>query len=109
MVTGYPIQLMKKQYTRPVNPVKIAFIVGGFPKLSETFILNQITGLLDLGQEVDIYASRNPGESKVHPDIAKYRLMERVQYFDVPSNRLKRVLKAVGLTTSNFYKNPFRE
>jgi len=36
--------------------MKIAFIVGGFPSLSETFILNQITGLLDLGYEVEIFS-----------------------------------------------------
>jgi len=36
--------------------MKIAFIVGGFPTLSETFILNQITGLLDMGHEVEIFA-----------------------------------------------------
>ena len=32
--------------------MRIAFIVGGFPLISETFILNQITGLMDLGHEV---------------------------------------------------------
>ncbi len=31
-----------------------------FPTVSETFILNQITGLIDLGHNVDIYAGR-PG------------------------------------------------
>ena len=28
--------------------MKMAVIVGGFPKLSETFILRQLTGLVDL-------------------------------------------------------------
>ena len=36
--------------------MKIAFIVTFFPALSETFILNQITGLIERGHEVDIYA-----------------------------------------------------
>ena len=36
--------------------LKIAFIAGVFPALSETFILNQITGLIDLGHDVDIFA-----------------------------------------------------
>ena len=36
--------------------MKIAFVVQGFPHLSETFILNQITGLLDRGHAVDIFA-----------------------------------------------------
>ena len=36
--------------------MKILFVVGQFPKLSETFILNQITGLIDQGHQVDILA-----------------------------------------------------
>jgi colanic acid/amylovoran biosynthesis glycosyltransferase len=31
------------------KPLRIAFFVGQFPVISETFILRQITGLLDLG------------------------------------------------------------
>ncbi len=37
--------------------MKIAFIVNDFPLLSETFILNQITGLIDRGHHVDIFAT----------------------------------------------------
>ncbi len=38
--------------------MKIAFFVDQFPSVSETFILNQITGLIDRGHEVDIYADK---------------------------------------------------
>ena len=31
--------------------MNIAFIVSEFPRLSETFIMNQITGLIDRGHE----------------------------------------------------------
>ena len=59
--------------------MKIAFIVYEFPKLSESFIVSQITGLLDLGHDVHIFANRNPAESQVHAEIgtgakwSKYR------------------------------------
>jgi len=86
--------------------MKIAFIVSGFPKLSETFILNQITGLLDLGHEVDIFAQFNSKEGKVHQDVETYHLMERVHYFNMPSSRLKRVLKAIYLLVVNLRKAP---
>jgi len=88
--------------------MKIAFIVGAFPTLSETFILNQITGLLDLGHEVDIFANFNPNQGKVHPDVEAYRLMERTHYFDMPANKLQRVLKAIGLLLVNFHKAPVK-
>ncbi|MCJ7651412.1 MAG: colanic acid biosynthesis glycosyltransferase WcaL, partial [Candidatus Lokiarchaeota archaeon] len=86
--------------------MKIAFIVGGFPSLSETFILNQITGLLDLEYEVEIFSEFNPKEKKVHSDIEKYQLMKRVHYFAMPYNKIKRILKAIFLIIKNFHKSP---
>lgn len=88
------------------SKMKIAFIVGRFPKLSETFILNQITGLLDLGNDVEIFASSNPDEEEVHSDILEYKLMEKVHYFEMPNNMAKRFLKAIYLIITNFHKNP---
>ncbi len=88
--------------------MKIAFIVNGFPTLSETFILNQITGLIDLGQEVEILAQYNPNEGKRHQDIEKYRLMEKVTYLTPPCNRIIRILKAISLISVNFPKAPLK-
>ena len=88
--------------------MKIAFIVSEFPALSQTFILNQITGLLDLGHEVEIFAEFNPKERKVHPDVEKYRLMERVHYSAMPHNKIKRILKAIFVIVTNFHKSPLK-
>src|SRR2546423_2600961 len=66
------------------RPLRIAFFTGAFPVLSETFILRQITGLLDLGHEVDIYAQWRPDEDAVHDDVSAYRLLERTTYLDLP-------------------------
>ena len=87
--------------------MKIAFIVGEFPVLSETFILNQITGLLDRGHEVDIYAYVPKNDSKIHPDVNKYKLIERTYYaFWMPINRYKRALDSLVLLLTNFHKAP---
>jgi len=67
--------------------MKVAHILHQFPKLSETFILNQITSLLDLGCNIDIYAFLRPNEPKVHSDVLKYNLLSRTKYVDLPSNR----------------------
>ena len=88
--------------------MKIAFIVDGFPCLSQTFILNQIIGLLDMEYDVEIFAQFNPKEEKVHSDVEKYRLMERVHYFDIPNDKIKRISKAVFLVITNFYKKPLK-
>ena len=39
-----------------VKKYKIAFVVKHFPSVSETFIMNQITDLIERGQEIKIYS-----------------------------------------------------
>ncbi|WP_055106047.1 glycosyltransferase [Paenibacillus ihumii] len=58
--------------------MRIAYMVPTFPSLSETFILNQITGLLDLGYEVDIFTLQKINPEKIHEDIIKYDLLKKV-------------------------------
>ena len=88
--------------------MKIAFIVGRFPVLSEAFILNQIAGLLDRGHQVDIYALEGySGETKVHPIVDKYNLLERSHYVpSVPNNYVSRCFKAIKLLLTQGKKNP---
>ncbi len=72
--------------------MRIAMVVRYFPRLTQTYVLNQITGLLDRGHEVDIFALDNYFADKpdVHPDIAKYGLMERA--YIVPKRKSLRYL-----------------
>lgn len=88
--------------------MKIAFIVNEFPSLSQTFILNQITGLLDLGCDIEIFARSNPQDKIVHPDVEKYHLVERTYYYNVPRNKIKRILKAIYLLITNFHKDSIK-
>jgi colanic acid/amylovoran biosynthesis glycosyltransferase len=82
--------------------MKILFIVGQFPKLSETFILNQITGLIDQGNEVTILAEKPKLKEEVHEDINKYNLLDKIVYYDYPLDKKNRLLKAINC----FLKNP---
>lgn len=86
--------------------MKIAFILSQFPVISETFILNQITGLLDRGHAVDIFAGRSREYSKIHTDIKKYNLLKRTYYINIPVNKFFRIIKGVGLLITNFHKKP---
>lgn len=84
--------------------MRVAMIVGRFPVLSETFVLNQVTGLIDRGHEVDIYTEA-PGETaKMHPNVEKYQLLERTQCMGMPQNRLLRFLKGIWLFSINYQK-----
>lgn len=87
-----------------MNKLKIAFIVERFPALSETFILNQITGLLEKGHDVDIFAKSSTNEIKVHMDVKKYNIMSKVCYFDIPTNIHQRIIKGVYIILK-YYKS----
>lgn len=68
--------------------MQILYITSTFPKLSETFILEQITGLIDLGHEVDILAFYKTDEKIFHDDIEKYNLLAKTIFVQKSENRL---------------------
>lgn len=72
--------------------MKIAFLLSSFPNISQTFILSQITGLIDLGCDVKIIAEKRGESKEAHGDVEKYRLMERVYYYPELS-RTKTILR----------------
>ena len=58
---------------------RVAYIALQFPTLSETFVSNEIAGLLDLGWEIDVYPLWPDRSPIVHPqaalltDLARWR------------------------------------
>jgi colanic acid/amylovoran biosynthesis glycosyltransferase len=60
--------------------MNVLFVVHWFPKLSETFVVNQITGLLERGINVAIYARWLGDTTKMHPAIERFRLLQRATY-----------------------------
>lgn len=86
--------------------MKIAFILNNFPVLSQTFILNQITGLIENGHEVDIYAAPSH-EVKMHSEIKKFNLMAHTYYLPTPSkNHVITLLRSLRITFINSWKYP---
>ncbi len=53
--------------------MRTAYLLKTFPRLSETFILNEILGLESLGQELEIFALKRPAEQQAHPSVAKVK------------------------------------
>lgn len=86
--------------------MRIAFLVDQFPSLSETFILNQITGLIDRGHEVDIYSDRPANTQKTHAEIQQYNLLDRTYYTPIPTNALGRIISAIFLFLRHFLTAP---
>lgn len=71
--------------TGSTSTVRVAMFLGIFPSISETFILRQITGLLEAGHAVDIYADeRGSTEAPVHEAVRRHGLLDRATFMELP-------------------------
>jgi len=91
--------------------MRIAYIVYAFPVLTETFILNQITGLIDRGHHVSIFCERPYPDPIYHSDIDKYDLLSHTIYYGtsterLPANRFLRIIKALKIFLVHLNKKP---
>jgi len=77
----------------PVDPPVLGMILKGFPRISETFISNEIRLIEQHGIPVHIFSMRQPRESFCHPSVKKIRA--RVDYLPetIISRRLPQMLK----------------
>lgn len=82
--------------------MRITFFLNQFPEPSETFVINQIIGLIKLGYEVNIIATRKGDLSHNHQAVIDYSLVEKTTYLTNESAkdstltiRLKRVLNVL--------------
>jgi colanic acid/amylovoran biosynthesis glycosyltransferase len=90
--------------------MRIAVIVDSFPKLTETFILAPITGLLDLGHDVRIFSAwPRHDEPAMHADVIKYGLLEKATWpAPTPRSRLVRPFVAAWLLITGILTAPCR-
>jgi colanic acid/amylovoran biosynthesis glycosyltransferase len=79
-----------------VHLMKIGFFLNAFPVSSETFILNQIVGLIRRGHDLDIHVSYcvEPSNRAQHADIERYRLLGRIRSPPIPEVKLARLASA---------------
>jgi colanic acid/amylovoran biosynthesis glycosyltransferase len=78
-----------------VDLVKIACFIPSFPETSQNFILGQLTGLIDQGCELDIFAHSRGNPADAHPDVERYGLLERTQYWAPTRSRLRRAARCL--------------
>ncbi len=93
---------------RNERSMKVAFVVDRFPSLSETFILDQMTGLIKRGHQVDVYARHRAHEGKSHADVASYNLLARTSYFGPPNGWVDRITGAMKLVARDLFTHPRR-
>lgn len=78
--------------------LSVAWVLGRFPSTAETFILRQITGLIDRGINLDLYAISSDPDEPVHESVLTYGLLDRVRYApNVPTGKISRMIGALQL------------
>lgn len=83
-------------------------IVTTFPSVSETFILNQITDLIDRGYDVTIFSYNQPSEDIKHPLFTEYNLKEKTFYhFKNEVGKLKGFFYLFKFILFNIFKIDF--
>ncbi len=63
--------------------MKVIYLLHKFPKISETFILNEMLEMQKKGVALEIFAIENPGEDRVHPHVQQ---LPPVRYFPKASS-----------------------
>lgn len=80
--------------------MRIAFLVSEFPKLSESFILDQMIGMAALGHEVRVFSESDPGESVIHSRSLRFIDRKTVEYYS-PQRKSAKITYLVRLLMSN--------
>jgi colanic acid/amylovoran biosynthesis glycosyltransferase len=86
--------------------MRVAALVHRFPSLSQTFVLNQITGLLEQGCDLEIFADGPDHAEQMHPDVSEWDLPSRTRYYGIPANYVNRLWHAGKLWRSGVGGSP---
>ena len=86
--------------------LNVAIIVNIFPKISETFILNQIVELVKSGIDIEIFTRSKSDESNHHDDVIKYDLLKKTHIICLPKNWLVAIRKMIISFLKILFNNP---
>ena len=89
--------------------MKVAYFVDSFPVVTETFVINQIAGVVHQGHGVTIYSKRKGALDHTHPNVKKYQLLEKTLFLsDLPQNYYSRTWFACKLIFPCLFSNPIK-
>lgn len=79
-----------------MKKLKVAFFVGEFPVLSETFVIRQVAGFISAGHEVTVIAGKWGDRACAHEVYVQNRIAERVNVIrKLDSSTARDVLSAL--------------
>jgi colanic acid/amylovoran biosynthesis glycosyltransferase len=79
------------------SKIRVAFVVESFPRVPETFIINQVADLLDRGVDVEIFAFHRGDDESISSRFYNYGMSNFTHYLCPASCKFGRVLGAVPL------------
>ncbi|KXI28155.1 glycosyltransferase [Paraglaciecola hydrolytica] len=86
--------------------MKVTFFLGQFPATSETFVINQIAGLIKLGLTVEVVALRRSSQLVNHAILEKYDILSKTRYL-LPENEgdisVSKFIKRLFLISKNIF------
>jgi colanic acid/amylovoran biosynthesis glycosyltransferase len=88
------------------TPLSVAFFIGVFPKISETWFIEQVTSLIDLGVDVRLFAFERGTAADVSDKVHAYRLLERTTYLDIPKKHSDRLFGAAAALLQVIIRRP---
>jgi colanic acid/amylovoran biosynthesis glycosyltransferase len=86
--------------------MKVAFVVGIFPAVSETFVIDQIAALRDRGVEIEVFAFIRGETEHVSRKYFEYEMDSMTTYLEHPSAWGRRWLLAWPIAARLAVKNP---
>ena len=93
MVTGLSgtarAPLASKVPAQGAKGARVVVVSDQFPVLSQTFILDQITGLMDRGINVEHWSMQRMDQPVVHENVHTYGLIESTHYITLPPEPLR--------------------
>ncbi len=86
--------------------MNIAIISWKFPVTSETFIIDHIIGLIDIGHNVKIFAFEKETLNIIHKEITEYNLLDKTRYVVFPKSKIERSIKGFKIIIKYLFKKP---
>lgn len=88
------------------SPLKVAFVVGAFPSVSHTFIINQVADLLDRGVQVEVFTSGRGSTRNISERYAAYKMDDLTHELLPPPSIFRRLFGAVPKAFRLLRANP---
>ena len=86
----------------------VAVLVPMFPNIVQTYVLNHIISLIEAGCNTTIFAVRDPGQDKVHPDVDNYALRRNTHYIYSSSPHVLRAIREIPVFSLRYWRSVTR-